>query len=151
MLDHYHYRRWYRTTTRTDFCCIHLQLNQHLTAFLQHHKHKERTASGGMYGQGYVVIYVPKRPWPMNEITAFLQYHKHKEKTASGRIYGPKLYSHIHPQTPITYKQDNCHTNTPTNTTPLLALHCHLNDPIASTILLPTQTMIVLICIQFIN
>src|SRR5271156_691613 len=59
MLDHYHYRRWYRTTTRTDLCCFHLQLNQYLAPFLQHHKHKERTASGGMYRQGYVVTCAP--------------------------------------------------------------------------------------------
>jgi hypothetical protein len=77
MLDHYHYRRWYRTTTRTDFCCFHLQLNQHLAAFLQRHKHKERTASGGMYG--------------------------------------PRLRSHVRPQTPVTYEQDNCRASTPTD------------------------------------
>ena len=35
----------------TDFCCFHLQLNQHFAAFLQRHKHIERTASVGMYGQ----------------------------------------------------------------------------------------------------
>ena len=34
MLDHYYYRRWYRNTTRTDFCCFHLQLNRHLAALL---------------------------------------------------------------------------------------------------------------------
>ena len=127
------HRRWYRTTTRTDLCCFHLQLNQHLTAFLQRHKHKERTASGGMYG--------------------------------------PRLHSHVRPQTPVTYEQDNCRantptdrqefapirlrmrqlpyqyaygqtrirTNTPTNTTPLLALHCHPNDPVTGTVLLPTD------------
>ena len=69
MLDHYHHRRWYRTTTRTDFCCFHLQLNQRLTAFLQRHKHKERTASGGIYGQRLRGHVRPKRPWPMNETT----------------------------------------------------------------------------------
>ena len=52
---------------------------------------------------------------------------------------------------PVIYKQDNCRTNTPTdrqdsvliclrNTTPLLALHCHPNNPVADTVLLPTQT-----------
>ena len=35
--------------------------------------------------------------------------------------------------------------------TPLLALYCHLNDPVAGTVLLPTQTIIVLICIWYIN
>ena len=74
---------------------------------------KERTASGGIYGQGYIVICVPKRPWPTNETTAFLQHHKHKERTASGGIYGPRLCNHVRPQTPVTYEQDNCHTNTP--------------------------------------
>ena len=79
----------------------------------------------------------------------------------------------MHPQTPMTYKQDNCRTNTPTdkdknsyqyaygqtriranmpmNTTPLLALHCHPNDPVTNTVLLPTQTMIVLICMRSID
>ena len=28
-------------------------------------------------------------------------------------MYRLRLYSYIHPQTPVTYKQDNCHTNTP--------------------------------------
>ena len=46
----------------------------------------------------------------------------------------------MRPQTPVTYEQDNCRANTPTNTTPLLALHCHPNDPVAGTVLLPTQT-----------
>ena len=90
----------------TNSCCFHLQLNQHLTAFLQYRKHKERTANIGIY---YVVTYAP---------------------------------------TPVTYKWDNCralrtktriHTNTPMNMTPLLALHYHLNDPIAGTVLLPNQ------------
>ena len=27
----------------------------------------------------------------------------------------------------------------PTNTTPLLVLHCHPNDPVANTVLLPTD------------
>ena len=49
MLNHHHYCRWYRTTTQTDPCYFYLQLNQHLTTFLQRHKHKERTASNGMY------------------------------------------------------------------------------------------------------
>ena len=39
----------------------------------------------------------------------------------------------------------------PTNTTPLLALYCHPNDPVASTVLLPTQTMIVLIYMRSID
>ncbi|OCL00660.1 uncharacterized protein K441DRAFT_651673 [Cenococcum geophilum 1.58] len=41
--------------------------------------------------------------------------------------------------------------DTPTNTTPLLALYCHPNDPVASTVLLPTQTIIVPICIRYID
>ena len=45
----------------------------------------------------------------------------------------------MRPQTPVTYKQDNYHANTPTNTTPLLALYCHPNDPVTSTVLLPTD------------
>ena len=64
------HRRWYRTTTWIDFCCFHLQLNQYLTAFLQSHKHKERTASGGIYGQRLCSHVRPKRPWPTNETTA---------------------------------------------------------------------------------
>ena len=80
----------------------------------------------------------------MNEITTFLQHHKHKERTASGGIYGPRLRTHVRPQTPVSYEQDNCRANTPTNTTPLLALHCHPNDPVAGTVLLPNQTMTVL-------
>jgi hypothetical protein len=146
MLNHCHYRRWYRTTTQTDFCCFHLQLNQHLTAFLQRHKHKE------------------KKELPVWEHTE-------------------RLHSHVRPQTPVTYEQDNCRANTPTdrqefvpirlrmrqlpcqyaygqtrirantptNMTPLLALHCHPNDPVAGTVLLPTQTMIVLICMRSIE
>ena len=39
----------------------------------------------------------------------------------------------------------------PTNTTLLLALYCHLNNPIAGTVLLPTQTIIVPICIRYID
>ena len=84
MLDHYHYRRWYRTTTRTDLCCFHLQLNQYLTAFLQRHKHKERTASGGIYGQ--------------------------------------RLRSHMRPQTPVTYEQDNCRADLPTEYDPVAGI-----------------------------
>ena len=70
-------------STTINFCCSHLQLNRHLAAllpcclatFLQRHKHKERTASVGIYGQeymdrGYVVIYAPKRLWPINKTTA---------------------------------------------------------------------------------
>ena len=38
------------------------------------------------------------------------------------------------------------YTDTHMNTTPLLALYYHPKDPIAGTVLLPTQTMIVLIC-----
>ena len=34
--------------------------------------------------------------------------------------------------------------NTPTNTTLLLALYCHPNNPVAGTVLLPNQTMTVL-------
>ena len=49
------------------------------------------------------------------------------------------------------YRQTRIYTNTPTNTTPLLALYCHPNDPVAGTVLLPTQTIIVLICIRYIN
>ena len=35
------------------------------------------------------------------------------------------------------YGQIRIRANTPTNTTPLLALHCHPNDPVAGTVLLP--------------
>ena len=59
----------------TNNLLLRLQLNQHLTAFLQHHKHKERTASVGMYGL--------------------------------------RLCSHVRPQTPVTYEQDNCRANMP--------------------------------------
>jgi len=37
------------------------------------------------------------------------------------------------------YGQTRIRANMPTNTTLLLALYCHPNDPIASTVLLPTQ------------
>ena len=30
-------------------------------------------------------------------------------------MYGPRLRSHVRPQTPVTYEQDNCRTNTPTD------------------------------------
>ena len=64
-------------STTVNFCGFHLQLNQHLTTFLQRHKHKERTASSGIYGQ--------------------------------------RLRGHVRPQTPVTYKWDNCRTNIPTD------------------------------------
>ena len=105
ILDHYHYRRWYRTTTRTDFCCFHLQLNQYLTAFLQHHKYKERTASIGTYR---------KVTWPRAPPNA----HNLQMRQL------PCQY---------TYGQTRIRANTPTNTTPLLALYCHPNDPVAGT------------------
>ena len=41
--------------------------------------------------------------------------------------------------------------NLPASMTPLLALYCHPNDPVAGTVLLPTQTIIVPICIRYIN
>ena len=77
-------------------------------------------------------------------------------------MYGPRLRSHVRPQTPVTYEWDHRRANTPTdrqdsaliclrNMTPLLALYCHPNDPVASTVLLPTQIMIVLICIRYID
>ena len=66
------------TTTRTDFCCFHLQLNQHLAAFLQHHKHKERIASVGIYRQRL-------RSHVSNSCST------HKERTASVGIYGQRL------------------------------------------------------------
>ena len=44
---------------------------------------------------------------------AFLQHHKYKERTASDGIYRLRLYSHMHPQTPVTYEQDNYCANTP--------------------------------------
>ena len=37
----------------------------------------------------------------------------YKERTASGGMYGPRLCSHVRPQTPVTYEQDNCRANTP--------------------------------------
>ena len=30
-------------------------------------------------------------------------------------MYGLRLCSHVRPQTPVTYKQDNCRANTPTD------------------------------------
>ena len=36
-------------------------------------------------------------------------------------------------------------------TDPILLPHCYLNDPVANTILLPTQIIIVPICIRYIN
>ena len=50
-----------------------------------------------------------------------------------------------------TYGQTRIHANTPINMTPLLALYCHLNNLIANTVLLSTQTIIVPICLQSIN
>ena len=63
------------------------------------------------------------------------------------RIYRQRLCGHVRPQIPVTYKWDNCRINT----TPLLALYCHLNDLIAGTVLLPTQTTIVPIYIRYID
>ena len=60
--------------------------------------------------KGYVVTCVPKRPWPMNETTAV----------------------------PIRLRtKTRIRADTHTNTTPLLALYCHPNDPVARTVLLP--------------
>ena len=41
--------------------------------------------------------------------------------------------------------------NTPTNTTLLLALYCHPNNPVAGTVLLPIQIIIVPIYMRYIN
>ena len=60
--------------------------------------------------KGYVVTCVPKRPWPMNKTTAV----------------------------PIRLQiKTRIRADTHTNMTPLLALYCHPNDPVARTILLP--------------
>ena len=48
------------------------------------------------------------------------------------------------------YRQDSVPI-CPRNTTPLLALYCHPNDPVAGTVLLHTQTIIVPIRIQYID
>ena len=105
--------------------CFHLQLNQHLTAFLQRHKHKEKKELPVWEHIERLCSHVrPKRPWPMNETTAV----------------------------PIRlWTKTRIRTNTHTNTTQLLALHCHPNNPVAGTVLLPTQTMIVLIYMRSIK
>ena len=58
-------------STTTNSCCLLLAAKPMpycLTAFLQYHKHKERTASVRIYGQeyigrGYVVIYLISHPY----------------------------------------------------------------------------------------
>ena len=87
--------------------------------------------------QGYVVTYIPKRLWPINETTAFLQHHKHKERTASGGMYGLRLCSYVRPQTPMTYEQDNCRANTPTDKDKDSCQYAYEYDPIAGIILPP--------------
>ena len=49
------------------------------------------------------------------------------------------------------WSQTRIRADTPTNMTPLLALYCHPNDPIPGTVLPPTQTIIVPICIRYID
>ena len=111
MLNYYHYRRWYRTTTWIDFCCFYLQLNQHLTAFLQRYKHKEKKELPVWEHIERLRSYMhPKRPWPTNETTAVLIRLRIKTRIRA---------------------------DTHTNTTPLLALYCHPNNPVAGTVLLP--------------
>ena len=60
------------------YCCLNLitvasvrlwPINK-ITAFLRHHKHKERTASGGIYRPRLRSHVRPKRPWPINKTTA---------------------------------------------------------------------------------
>ena len=69
--------------------------------------------------------------------TDFCCFHKYKERTASVGMYRQRLrgYTRIRADTPM-------------NTTLLLALYCHSNNPIASTVLLPTQTITVLMCLR---
>ena len=58
-------------STTTNSCCLPPAAKPTpycLTAFLQYHKHKERTASVGIYGQeymgrGYVVVYLISHPY----------------------------------------------------------------------------------------
>ena len=75
----------------------------------------------------------------MNETTAFLQYHKYEERTASSRIYGLRLCNYMHPQTPVTYKQDNCYTNTPMDKDKDLCQYAYKYNPVASITLPPKR------------
>ena len=75
----------------------------------------------------------------MNEIIAFLQHYKHEERTASGGMYRPRLCSHVRPQTPVTYKRDNCRANTPMDKDKDSCQYAYEYDPVAGIILPPKR------------
>ena len=54
-------------------------------------------------------------------------------------MYRLRLYSYIRPQTPVTYKQDNCRANTPTDKDKNSCQYAYEYDPVAGITLPPEQ------------
>ena len=50
-----------------------------------------------------------------------------------------RLHSHVRPQTPVTYEQDNCRANTPTDKDKDSCQYAYEYDPVAGIILLPER------------
>jgi hypothetical protein len=54
-------------------------------------------------------------------------------------MYGLRLYSHVRPQTPVTYERDNRRANTPTDKDKNSYRYAYKYDPVASIILPPER------------
>ena len=54
-------------------------------------------------------------------------------------MYGLRLCSHVRPQTPVTYKQDNCRANTPTDKDKDSCQYAYEYDPVAGITLPPER------------
>ena len=54
-------------------------------------------------------------------------------------MYRLRLYSYVRPQTPVTYKQDNCRANTPMEKDKYLCQYAYKYNPVASITLLPKR------------
>ena len=54
-------------------------------------------------------------------------------------MYGPRLCSYVRPQMPVTYEQDNCRANTPTDKDKDSCQYAYEYDPVAGIILPPKR------------